>query len=112
MLASEQVRLVTGISSVDDDLIWEILSAYCLPWNSENVSQQIILRASADLLTRLAIQRSAESRVKVAEDIELDLPDPKVMMTLAQNLRTQADELDLDSQSRIAIAEFSVGGML
>ena len=113
MTAGEQVRALTGLTVdvISDDGLTSVLALYGLAHHAESAATWLLLRAGADLLTRVATQAAASPRLAGVEDISIANPSPRDLLALAADLRARADALEEDAAGFVfGTAEFAPYG--
>lgn len=113
MTAGEQVRALTGLTVdvISDDDLTSVLALYGLAHYTESAATWLLLRAGADLLTRVATTYATTPRLASVEDITLTQPRPTDLLLLAKALRDQADELEAEADGYgVGVVEFSPYG--
>ena len=113
MTAGEQVRALTGLTVdvISDDGLTSVLALYGLAPDTESAATWLLLRAGADLLTRVATQAAASPRLAGVEDISIANPLPRDLLALAADLRARADALEEGASGFVfGTAEFAPYG--
>lgn len=112
MVAGEQVRLLTGLTSamVDDSTVADVLAGYGIDAWGITYTQWGILRAAADLLARTAITTATSSTVTQVEDVSISVPKMGDLLTLARDLRDRADRAEDEAATVAAFVEFHPWG--
>ena len=113
--AGEQVLLLTGLTEAQapTDTVAAMLAVYGITDPTvTSYTQWTVLRAGADLLTRLAITASASPQLAAVEDISLTQPKAADLLALARSLRDQAQVLEdaAAEEGAWGVVEFSPYG--
>lgn len=108
--AGERVGVLTGLT-VDDELAESVLSLYGIGAYDIEFTEQGILRAAADLLTRTAITAAAAPQLRQTEDVSVEPVKAAPLLALAADLRARADRLDDDAADVMGVIEFYPWGV-
>ena len=94
--AGEAVLTLTGLTDeqAPPPVVEALLGVYGVEANSQTFARWDVLRASADLLTRLATTYASTPRLASVEDISVAQPQATEWLALANALREQADQLE------------------
>ena len=111
--AGEAVLTLTGLTDeqAPPSVVEVLLGVYGVEASSPTFARWDVLRASADLLTRLATTYASTPRLASVEDISVSQPKPMEMLALAAALREQADQLEEAAAGfAFGVAEFTPYG--
>ena len=113
--AGEQVRALTGLTveQAPDATVAAVLAVYGITDPTvESYTQWVVLRAGADLLTRLAITYASSPRLAAVEDLTIAQPKAGDLLALAKALRDQATALEdhAAEAGAFGVVEFSPYG--
>lgn len=94
--AGEAVRTLTGLTDeqAPPSVVEVLLGVYGVEASSLTFTRWDVLRASADLLTRLATSYASTPRLAAVEDISVSQPKATELLALAAALREQADHVE------------------
>ena len=111
--AGEAVLTLTGLTDeqAPPSVVEVLLGVYGVEACSPTFTRWDVLRASADLLTRLATSYASTPRHAAVEDISVSQPKATELLALAAALREQADQLEeAASGFTFGVVEFAPHG--
>ena len=110
--AGEAVLTLTGLTDeqAPPPVVEALLGVYGVEANSQTFARWDVLRASADLLTRLSTTYASTPRLASVEDISVSQPKPAELLALAAALRARADEEENATNTGFGVVEFAPYG--